>query len=136
MKPIHVWAVLTATAVFVFTPSCAPKPNKEVPPEYRAGQDYFHKACANCHGADALGKNTKAPGLIDAEYLPDNVSDDEIREQIIEGSDKMPAQRKAVTDAQIDEIIKYLRYSQQAADLVVTEDDPDDGEAEEDSAAG
>ncbi|NIQ00626.1 MAG: cytochrome c, partial [Nitrospinaceae bacterium] len=40
---------------------------------------------------------------------------------------KMPAQRKKVTDEEIQEIIKYLRYSQEQADLVVEEDfNPDD----------
>ena len=43
----------------------------------------------------------------------------------------MPSQRGKVSDAKIDEIIKYLRYSQKAADLVLekdVEDDPDDKE--------
>ncbi|HAK38201.1 MAG TPA: cytochrome C-552, partial [Nitrospina sp.] len=34
-----------------------------------------------------------------------------------------------ISDAEIGEVIKYLRYSQVAAELVVEEDDPDDDEA-------
>ena len=40
----------------------------------------------------------------------------------------MRSQRNKVSDLEIKEIIKYLRYSQKAADLVVEEDDPDDDE--------
>ncbi|MBJ79255.1 MAG: cytochrome C-552 [Nitrospinae bacterium] len=121
-------AVLSATALLFFISSCAPKPTLKVPAEFEAGQNYFHKACASCHGADALGKQTKTPGLIDHEYLPANYSDDEIRQQVVDGSDKMPSQRNKVSDAEIVEIIKYLRYSQKAAELVVEEDEPDNEE--------
>ena len=128
MKQFQIFRTLLA-AILVFIFSCAPpQPTKKVPVEFEAGQNYYHRICANCHGADALGKQTKAPGLIDVEYLPANFSDDEIREQVVEGSDKMPSQRNKVSDAEIDEIIKYLRYSQQAADLVVESDDPDDSD--------
>jgi mono/diheme cytochrome c family protein len=121
-------AVLSATALLFFISSCAPKPTLKVPAEFEAGQNYFHKACASCHGADALSKQTKTPGLIDPEYLPANYSDDEIRQQVVDGSDKMPSQRNKVSDAEIVEIIKYLRYSQKAAELVVEEDEPDNEE--------
>ena len=57
------------------------------------------------------------PKLIDEEYLLENFSDDDIRETIIMGTDKMPSQRNKFTDEQINEIIKYLRYSQKAAGL-------------------
>lgn len=117
------WSLLIF--ILILLPSCAPKPTKIVPSEYKAGQNYFHRVCANCHGVDALGKQTKAPGLIDVEYLPENFSDDEMREQIIQGSDKMPPQRNKVSDVEIEEIIKYLRYSQISADLSAEEDEPD-----------
>ena len=106
--------------------SCAPKPTKMVPEEFLPGQNHFHRVCANCHGADALGKQTKAPGLIDSDYLSENFSDEEIYKQIVDGSEKMPSQRNKVSDSEINEIIKYLRYSQKVADLVVDEDELED----------
>ena len=121
--------VLSAALVFLLS-SCAPKPTIKVPAEFEAGQNYFHKACASCHGVDALGKQTKAPGLIDSEYLPANYTDEEMRTQIIEGSEKMRSQRNKVSDPEIEEIIKYLRYSQRAADLVVEEDEADGSDEE------
>ena len=127
MKYLNLWIVAISTIMISLT-SCAPKATKIVPPEFKAGQNQFHRVCANCHGADALGKNTKAPGLIDPEYLPENFSDDEIYKQVIEGSDKMPSQRNKISDSEITEIIKYLRYSQKEADLAIEEDEPDESD--------
>ena len=128
MKTQYARSVLSAATLLILLSSCTPKPTIKVPAEFQAGQNYFHKACASCHGVDALGKQTRAPGLIDSEYLPENFSDEEMRKQIIEGSEKMRSQRNKVSDIEIEEIIKYLRYSQRAADLVVDEDEPDDSE--------
>ncbi|MCH8156655.1 MAG: cytochrome c [Nitrospinae bacterium] len=132
MKQFHVRAAITMAAVLFLLTACTPQPAKKVPAEFEAGQKQFHRVCANCHGSDALGKQTKAPGLIDVEYLQETYPDDEIRERIVDGTDKMPSQRNKVTDAEIDEIIKYLRYSQKAAGLVVEEDE-DDAEIEEEN---
>ena len=129
MKRSIFFIILIAIFLF-FISSCAPKPTKKVPVEFEPGQNYFHQVCANCHGVDALGKNTKAPGLIDPEYLPENFSDEELYQQIIEGSKKMPSQRNKVSDPEIKEIIKYLRYSQNIADLVLEDDDQEDDEEE------
>ena len=130
MKTQYARSVLSAATLLILLSSCTPKPTIKVPAEFQAGQNYFHKACASCHGVDALGKQTRAPGLIDSEYLPENYSDEEMRKQIIEGSEKMRSQRSKVSDVEIEEIIKYLRYSQRAADLVVDEDEPDDSDEE------
>ena len=128
MKSLSIEATLITTAL-IFISSCAPpQPTKIVPAEFKTGQNYYHRVCATCHGADALGKQTRAPGLIDPEYLSENFSDEEMYKQIIEGSDKMPPQRNKLSDPEVAEIIKYLRYSQKAADLVVGEDESDDDE--------
>ena len=130
MKTQYARSMLSVIALLVLLSSCTPKPTIKVPANFEAGQKYFHKACASCHGTDALGKQTRAPGLIDSEYLPANFSDEEMRKQIIEGSEKMRSQRNKVSDTEIEEIIKYLRYSQRAADLVVEEDEPDESDEE------
>ena len=127
MAQFQTYIFLVAVMLIALT-SCTPKPTISVPAEFESGQNNFHRVCANCHGADALGKQTRAPGLIDPEYLPENFSDDEIYKQIIEGSDKMPPQRNKLSDPEVAEIIKYIRYSQKAADLVVGEDESDEDE--------
>jgi mono/diheme cytochrome c family protein len=113
---------LIAIALFGST-SCAPKATLEVPEAYKKGQNAFHKICSNCHGSDGMGKHTKAPRLIDEEYLAPNFTDDDIRETILNGTDKMPPQKKNVSAEEITEIIKYLRYSQKAAGLEPEDED-------------
>jgi len=111
--------------------ACSPQPTKEVPQEFKKGQEYFHRVCSNCHGSDAMGATTKAPRLIDTDYIEKEFSNDEIRETILNGTDKMPPQKNNVKADEITEIIKYLRYSQQAADLVTEEDTAEEEESEE-----
>lgn len=118
--------VLVAIALLGMN-SCAPQPTKEVPETYKKGQKAFHKICSNCHGSDAMGKHTQAPRLIDEEYLAPNFTDDDIRETALNGTDKMPSQRKNVTKEELTEIIKYLRYSQKAAGLEPEEEEEDEG---------
>ena len=118
----------------LFISSCAPQPTKEVPPEFQLGQKHFHKICSNCHGPDAMGKETKAPSLIDADYIQETFSDEEIVQAVIDGTDKMPSQRNKVSDEELKEIINYLRYSQKAANLVaMDEDEEEETIMEEDS---
>jgi mono/diheme cytochrome c family protein len=111
--------------------ACSPQPTKEVPQEFKKGQEYFHRVCSNCHGSDAMGGTTKAPGLIDTDYIEKEFSNDEIRETILNGTDKMPPQKNNVKESEIPEIIKYLRHSQQTANLAVEEDVEEEEEEEE-----
>lgn len=113
--------------------ACAPQPTKEVPQEFKKGQEYFHRVCSNCHASDAMGGLTKAPGLIDPDYVEKEFSNDEFREAILNGADKMPPQKNNVSADEITEIIKYLRYSQQAANMV-TEEDMAEEDADEEGA--
>ena len=129
MTQFQPYIFLVAVILIALT-SCSPKPAIKVPAEFESGQNHFHRVCANCHGADALGKQTRAPGLIDPEYFSENFSDEEMYKQIIEGSDKMRPQRSKVSDPEVAEIIKYLRYSQKAAGIIIEEDEPDDGDEE------
>ena len=119
--------ILLILGTFLGMSSCAPKPTIKVPEPYKNGQQAFHKICSNCHGSDAMGKHTQAPRLIDQEYLAPSFSDEDIRETILNGTDKMPPQRKNISTEEIPEIIKYLRYSQKAAGLE-PEDEDEEGE--------
>ena len=127
MKQLKFPILLFFCAFFAF--SCAPKPTLEVPEPYKKGQQYFHRVCSNCHGSDAMGKHTQAPRLIDEEYLADNFSDADINEGVLNGTDKMPPQKKNVTPEEITEIIKYLRYSQKAAGLEPEEEESSSDES-------
>ena len=99
--------------IAVLASGCAVEPQKVVPEPYLLGQVSFHKVCANCHGADAIGSN-KAPRLIHSRYSEENFSNKKVAKTIMNGSSSgaMPAQKNKVTKEDIKQIIKYLRYSQ------------------------
>jgi len=124
------WAFLIALAGLGM--ACSPAPTLEVPEEFKDGQKIFHRVCSNCHGPDAMGGHTKAPRLIDTDFIESEYSDDEIREAVMNGADKMPPQKNKVDDGEITEIIKYLRHSQKVADLIA-EDPIEEEDIEEDS---
>ncbi len=73
-----------------------------------------------------MGKQTKAPRLIDADYIQETFSDDEMVQTVIDGTDKMPSQRNKVSDEELKEIIKYLRHSQKAANLAAMDEDEEE----------
>ena len=128
------WAFLMALAGLAM--ACSPQPTLEVPKEFKEGQKIFHSVCSNCHGPDAMGGNTKAPRLIDTDFIESEFSDEDFRETIINGTGKMPPQKNKIDDGEIAEVIKYLRYSQKAADLtpedqIEEEDIEDDSESED-----
>ncbi|PIP73907.1 MAG: cytochrome C-552 [Nitrospinae bacterium CG22_combo_CG10-13_8_21_14_all_47_10] len=123
MEQVKFYFLILFYTLFAF--ACAPKPTLEVPEPYKKGQQYFHRVCSNCHGSDAMGKHTQAPRLIDEEFLANNFSDADIKETVLDGTGKMPSQKKNVTPEEITEIIKYLRYSQKAAGLEPEENEED-----------
>ena len=129
------WAFLVILAGLAT--ACSPQPTQVVPKEFKAGQEIFHSVCANCHGADAMGANSKAPRLIDTDFIESEFSDEDIRETVLNGTDKMPSQKNKIEAGEITEVIKYLRYSQKEADLVsesqIEEDEVEDDSEEEDS---
>ena len=52
VKTLSVTLLLLSAIIFT---GCAIEPKKTVPAEYQVGQTTFHKVCAQCHGADAVG---------------------------------------------------------------------------------
>jgi aromatic ring hydroxylase len=65
-----------------------------------------------------MGGN-KAPKLIQRKFVTSNYSNKRIAMTIINGSSSaaMPSQKTKVSEEEIYEIIKYLRYSQKDAGL-------------------
>ena len=97
---------------------CTIEPKKTVPEKYRIGQINYHRVCAQCHGADAMGGG-RAPTFLQEKFNPKNFSNGRIVRAILNGSDSgsMPSQKKKVTDDEIKEIIKYIRHSQREAGI-------------------
>lgn len=98
---------------------CSIEPKKSVPEQYRVGQISFHRVCAQCHGADAIGGG-RAPTFLQEKFNPKNFSNGRIVRAILNGSDSgsMPSQKNKVTDDEIKEILKYIRHSQREAGVI------------------
>ena len=105
----------------ILTTACAVEPTKTVPIQYITGQTQYHQVCSNCHGADAMGTR-KAPKLIHERYTKENFSNKKIAKTILRGSSSgaMPAQKTKLTEADIKEINKYLRYSQKEIETSIS----------------
>ena len=68
VKTLLVAFLLFFTIIFT---GCAIEPKKTVPAEYQIGQTTFHKGCAQCHGADAMG-GKGAPTFLQEKFVPKN----------------------------------------------------------------
>ena len=102
-----------------FLIGCAIEPQKTVSEKYRIGQINYHRVCAQCHGADAMGGG-RAPTFLQEKFNPKNFPNRRIVRAILNGSDSgsMPSQKNKVTDDEIREILKYIRYSQREAGII------------------
>src|SRR5664279_2507848 len=76
------------------------------------GEKVYKAKCANCHGPDAkgetaAGKATKARDLCSAEVKAE--SDAAWAEIITKGKNKMPSYDKKISDAEVKDVIAYMR---------------------------
>jgi len=71
-----------------------------------AAADYKAK-CAGCHGADGSKSMMGAKPLNGAEVQ--GMSDADLNKAITDGKGKMPAYKGKLTDAQISDLVKYIR---------------------------
>jgi mono/diheme cytochrome c family protein len=73
----------------------------------------YNSKCASCHGRDgrarsAHARHEHARDMTSSEWQ-DSVSDERIYNSISNGKGKMPAFKKKLSDAQIDELVNYVR---------------------------
>ncbi len=97
---VALFALLTALAL----PSLASAQGK--------GQDTFKAKCAMCHGADGSGATPmgKSMGLKDlGSPAIQGMSDADLTATITNGKGKMPAYKGKLTDAQISDLVSYIR---------------------------
>jgi mono/diheme cytochrome c family protein len=74
----------------------------------QAAADTYKAKCAMCHGADGMGKaamGTKDLGSADIQKM----SDADLTAAITSGKGKMPAYKGKLTDAQIKDMVSYIR---------------------------
>ncbi len=87
--------------VLAVPPLCAEQP----------GAQLYKTKCAACHGPDgsgsAVGKKLGAHDFASSEVQ--NLSDQELIEITTKGKDKMPGYAKSLNDAQIKDLVAYIR---------------------------
>jgi cytochrome c6 len=73
----------------------------------------YNSKCASCHGRDGRATSARARREHARDMTPgewqDSVSDERIYNSISNGKGKMPAFKKKLSDAQIDELVNYVR---------------------------
>lgn len=77
-----------------------------------AGKTVFASKCVICHGADgagktSIGKNLNIKDLHSAEVQ--KMSDADLKEAISNGKNKMPPFKGKITDAQLGNVLAYVR---------------------------
>jgi cytochrome c6 len=73
-----------------------------------SGADLYKAKCAGCHGADGTSKMANVPPLGGADAQ--GKSDADLKAVIEKGkAPKMPAYAGKLTDAQMDEVVKFIR---------------------------
>jgi len=85
------------------------------PDEFAGSRKIYAESCANCHGADGAGgeglfegKKVKVPSFQSKGAM--NASDANLYRHIAEGEeDEMPAFKNDLTEAQINELVKFIR---------------------------
>ncbi len=80
-----------------------------------AGADTYKAKCAMCHGPDGtaatpMGKMMKIPSFKDPSVV--SASDASLIATTKDGKGKMPAYNGKLTDAQIKEVVSYIRTLQ------------------------
>ncbi len=80
-----------------------------------AGADTYKSKCAMCHGPDGtaavpMGKMYKIPSFKDPVVV--KMSDAELIAVTKDGKGKMPAYNAKLTEAQIKEVVSYIRTLQ------------------------
>ena len=81
----------------------------------KTGEAIFSKNCALCHNADSTEEKMGSPGLkglYKGEKLPHSgkpVTDENVTERIVKGSDKMPAFGKKLNKKDLADVLAYLK---------------------------
>jgi cytochrome c6 len=77
-----------------------------------AGKNIFVSKCSICHGPDGSGKTSMGKSLKIADlHSPavQTLSDADLKTVITNGKNKMPPFKGKLTDAQMDQVISYIR---------------------------
>jgi len=102
LKALLLSAAVLATMFLLITPA-----------KSQGGGEAVYKAkCATCHGADGVGATPAGKATKARDFCSDEVkkeTDAEWTEIIAKGKNKMPAYDKKITDAEVKDVVAYIR---------------------------
>lgn len=76
------------------------------------GEKVYKAKCATCHGPDGAGATPAGKATKARDFCSDEVkkeTDEEWTAIIVKGKNKMPAYDKKLTDAEIKDVVAYIR---------------------------
>jgi len=76
------------------------------------GEKVYKAKCASCHGADGAGATPAGKATKARDFCSDEVkkeADEEWTTTIVKGKNKMPAYDKKLTDAEVKDVVAYIR---------------------------
>ena len=125
-KRIHIGVWLLGLGLLAACDSSEPpKPtvaNGPVPAEFQTGETTFNANCSACHGKQAAGTD-HGPPLVHKVYEPNHHGDEAFKRAAANGVKahhwefgNMP-KIDAVTPADVDQIVKYVRWLQRQAGI-------------------
>jgi len=102
LKALLLSAAVLATMFLLITPA-----------KSQGGGEAVYKAkCATCHGADGVGATPAGKATKARDFCSDEVkkeTDAEWTEIIAKGKNKMPAYDRKITDAEVKDVVAYIR---------------------------
>ena len=76
------------------------------------GEKVYKAKCASCHGPDGAGATPAGKATKVRDFCSDEVkkeTDEEWTTIIVKGKNKMPSYDKKITDAEVKEVVAYIR---------------------------
>jgi cytochrome c6 len=77
-----------------------------------AGEQIYKTKCASCHGADGVGATPAGKATKARDFCSDEVkkeTDEEWTGIIVKGKNKMPSYDRKLSDAEVKEVVAYIR---------------------------
>jgi len=76
------------------------------------GEKVYKAKCASCHGPDGAGATPAGKATKARDFCSDEVkkeTDEEWTTIILKGKNKMPSYDKKITDAEVKDVVAYIR---------------------------
>ena len=76
------------------------------------GEKFYKAKCATCHGADGVGATPAGKATKARDFCSDEVqkeTDADWTAIIVKGKNKMPSYDKKLTDAEVKDVVAYIR---------------------------